>query len=214
MMNKGKVYFAAFKGRSLSSRLIKWFTRSRYSHIAYLDIDTLEKIYKITATPSVDTSFKELDVFTIKANEKILVEAWSDSYGFKDTINSYVDSRSLDQHKIFTHVDIYELEVDDAESIHHQHMYHVANKTKYNWLGILSFLTKKDHIFENKKFCSELHWDILSKQKDLKSLTQDIPGCRISPSMFVYMLVAHGAKLKYGCYAKDNGTVTFAKTNT
>jgi len=34
---KDKVYFAAFKGKSFISKLIKFWTRSEYSHIAYLE---------------------------------------------------------------------------------------------------------------------------------------------------------------------------------
>ncbi len=40
-----KIYFAAFEGISLVSKIIKWWTRSSYSHIAYIyNINTLALI--------------------------------------------------------------------------------------------------------------------------------------------------------------------------
>lgn len=161
------IYFALFNGYSIFSKLIKFFTRSNYSHVAYCyDEDDFTKI----------------------------IEVWSRSYNIKDIIQTRWLFNSIHNHSPKTKIEIYRLSVTYEQAVKvKEFFYNLAmNKVGYNWLGVIAFVLpfwKK----ETKKgyFCSEGCTEAL---KYAGIIPQSIQSWKYSPDEFLELISALGAE--------------------
>jgi len=73
-MNKIKIRFLAFKGNSFISKLIKFWTRDEYSHIAYLSLDNqIIECWKFDFPLKIYWDFSSLK----NHNKNTIIEIWS-----------------------------------------------------------------------------------------------------------------------------------------
>lgn len=120
--------FVAFRGKSVVSRLIRYFTRSpEYSHIAVL----------------------------VPKMKNTLIEAWNHEGGMKQwTDFSAIKQHSPGtRYEIWT----LEVSEDVYKHCTNYYGHHAQQKTPYDYRGIIGFILKKT-VKQNKKklFCSEL----------------------------------------------------------
>lgn len=177
-LNNSRVYFVGFKGLSLTSKIITFFTRGEYSHVAYLNVDSIS-----------DGSLSTTD-----GN---LIEFWGDTSSIFNTIKQRIRYSSFDSHTPDTEIDILSLPVnkEERERIDQFHYDAVKNNMDYNWKGVFTFLLGKDYYSKDKKFCSEFCWEAL-QQVGQHSAIHDMPACRVSPSNFMHYIKIYGAKLE------------------
>jgi len=123
-----KIRFAAFKGISFVSKCIKFWTRSDYSHIAYI-LDWYGKDY--------------IDITK-------LIEAWKFEDGWRWGVSGFCN------HKPKTPVEIWfkEVEFEKAKKLKEIMLQFACNKVKYDWKGIIGFVFKCND-WKDKYFCSE-----------------------------------------------------------
>jgi hypothetical protein len=174
-----KLYFCAFSGNSIISKFIKFWTRSSYSHIAYLYIDE-EKI---------------TDVFK---NEKMyLIEVWKEKgktilqqYWQKVDCSNKLFKDCFKNHKKGTKIDIWSIEVEeDKYKYVNKFINNLAiNKTKYDYVAIVSFLLRLKKQENNKYFCSE---GCIAPLVNV-NFWYEINPSFVSPSDFIKILQAAG----------------------
>jgi len=163
------VYFALFSGISLPSKLIKFWTRSKRSHSAYVaDLAGLES-YKFGS----------------------LIEAWrypKEPIWKMRTIRSH-----LGFHSPGTKITIYELKVTDEQFQKIDSFQKVCAwlEVPYDWKAIVSFviprkLKRDGHLFCSEKDCLSLKYAGLLHEK--------IECWKVSPDRFEDILLLLGAK--------------------
>lgn len=161
------IYFALFNGYSKLSKLIKFFTRSNYSHVAYCyDEDDFTKI----------------------------IEVWTNSYSLKDILQTKWIFNIVHNHSSKTKIEIYRLFVtyDQAVKIK-EFFYNLAmNDVRYNWFGVIAFVLpfwKKRS--KKRYFCSEGCTEAL---KYAGIIPQSIQSRKYSPDKFLELILALGAE--------------------
>lgn len=166
---KRKLYFAFFRGKSFTSKIIQFFTRSNLSHVGYLyDETNLNKI---------------IEVWPIKNNIiGFFKQKWRYNY--------------ISNHSVGTTIFIVELEVDENnfKLVDRYFKCLVENNTGYNWFGVIGFVLpfwKKGS--KNGYFCSE---GCVEALKYGEILDREIQGWKYSPDEFYELLLAIGGKTK------------------
>jgi len=134
---------ALYKGKSLISRAIREWTRSDYSHAAFLFDEQTERVARQLALPK------------LKHNAAgSVVEAWHVG-GVRNTASLSAD------HSRGTEVDVFEfiepLTITQEEQL--LWMLHDDIGKPYNFRHILKFLTRRDGKDSGKLFCSEQVFD-------------------------------------------------------
>ena len=134
------IQLAAYQGTSLISRLIRWQTRSRYSHIA------------IRFTEDVWVKLGEREKYIHAGN---VIEAWKGGVRLADDISESHDTK--------TPVDLFEFVVpltEDEELAMSSFLVRQLGKG-YDYEAIIRFLTREpvDHWHRQKWFCSELAFE-------------------------------------------------------
>jgi len=128
MMNQlRQLNFVAFKGKSLTSRAIRWWTKSKtYSHIAIL-----------SGGPT----------------SSCLIEAWPHKGG----IRQWWDFSSFKSHTPGTYYEIWCLPVDEKvyQYCMEQFCMFASTKISYDWKGIAGFVFKTMKDSRRGMFCSE-----------------------------------------------------------
>lgn len=154
-----KIRFIVFRGKSVVSKMIRFFTRSKfYSHVGYLSYSNH------------------------------LVECWPT---VKNPFQNWIIS-GLMYHKGGTDYEVWSLEVDKETHEAVEKYFHGMLGIKYNWLGILGFIIKRDFEYSDRKFCSEGCVQILIDKFNLET----IKASHVSPQNFVEILDTLGGKLE------------------
>ena len=163
-LEKPRVSFAFFHGRSLMSRMIEFFTRSRVSHVGFVLYGSSE--------PSKWT----------------LIETWNHSGG----VRTWWDYSSFEEHSPGTVVEVLSLEVTDEQftAVREGFLALARKREPYNWLGVLDFVVKfLPERRPGKSFCSEGAWRVLAG-----ALGIDVEASRVSPEEMRDLLLSMGAK--------------------
>lgn len=143
---------ANYQGRSFTSKAIRFLTRSKYSHSAFLFDAHTEKIAIKLINRGED--MRKLE----HIHEGAVAEAWEPG-GVRNT-----ESLS-DGHTRGTPVDLYELAVpltDDEEERLILLLIEIMGEP-YDWKNVLRFITKRPGGANSDWFCSEMVTDRLSE---------------------------------------------------
>jgi hypothetical protein len=179
-----KIYFGAFIGRSIISKFIEFWTRSDYSHIAYFNIE--EKFMVEVWSPPSKSPFRILNQYWQLINWKEdLTEALEQNHS-KDTI-----------------IEIWSFEVNEIlyNYINNFMKQLAINKTKYDYLAILSFILRLKKQETKKYFCSEGCITPIVKSFNWYKINPAF----VSPGDFVRILQAAGAKNEEIIILNDKG---------
>jgi hypothetical protein len=155
------LYYVAFHGISKVSRVIQFCTRSEYSHVAVCT-----------------------DVGSMT-----MIEAWAHNGGWKQ----WWAVSDMRVHTPGTPYELWGIEVPEDEYRHAMGLYHMwaANRSPYDWRGVLGFELK--WVRENKKgfFCSEGTIYPFVKWRRLDSINP----AHVSPINFIWILESMGGKM-------------------
>lgn len=137
---------ALYRGKSIMSRLIRWFSWSPYSHAAWI------------------------------CRDGSVIEAWTE--GGVRRVASLSEA-----HEPGTRVDIFAIELTDEQHASVEKFLAEQLGQKYDWLGILGFLTRKRMESHDAWFCSELIAAALN-QAGVWPLLR-IPACKVPPCLLM-----------------------------
>jgi len=160
-----KLSYIAFYGKTFVSKLIKFWTRSKYSHIAVYTQD--EKI----------------------AGE--LIEVWPGSKKFLK-FKMFWDYSFFRRHKKGTKFELWELEVSEEEYDYcmGQYIGYAIKKIPYDWKAIFGFLFKYKKDSRKGKMCSE---GCITPFVEFRKLTNMNPSHQ-SPQDFIKIIESFGGK--------------------
>jgi hypothetical protein len=167
------LFFGLETGLSFTSKLIKFWTRSKRSHAFFIHPEiydgTMDSLYKHGA----------------------LIEAWK--YPNEPIWKTRVIYSCLSNHSAGTPFTVYELKVSDEQ---YQKVLEFQNvcaflEIPYDWKAIVAFvipfkLKKDGHLFCSEKECLSLKYAGL--------ISEEIPCWKISPDLFEDLLLVAGAK--------------------
>lgn len=173
-----KLRWAAFKGKSLISKAIRFYTRSTdYSHIAVVN-------------SPLDTT-QLLDVVTLNKKHQFLIEAWNHS---GNPFKQWIDFSGFDAHSTRTEYEIWELEVNDEIYTACMRAWRemAKEKVKYDWASIIGFVlkTKKD-VNSGKMMCSEMSITPIAYWKNWLKIRPH----KVHPDYFICLIQAAGGQM-------------------
>lgn len=136
-----KLKFVSFRGKSLTSKAIKFWTRSEYSHIAVQPFDDLP----------------------------ILIEAWPHKGGFKtwwdwSSLEQHTPGTPFEVWAI-------DVPIEVEKSCMNQYNKWAREKQSYDWRGIIGFVFKFVRDAKKGRFCSEGAIEPLAREMDWNRIT-------------------------------------------
>jgi len=168
-----KVYYAVTEGKSLTSKLIEFWTRSNRSHALFINPEyfdgTVESLYQ----------------------DGSLIEAWK--YPDESLFRMRVIYSRLDIHSKGTKFYVYELPVTDDQYMKIMNFQNICAylEVPYDWKAIVGFVLRFKMRNNGKLFCSEK--ECLSL-KYAGLLDPNFPCWRVSPADFEFLLWTLNAK--------------------
>jgi len=170
-----KLYFGAFIGHSIISKSIEFWTRSEYSHISYLNY--YDKFMIEVWSPPSKSPFRILNQFWQKIDWDVDVE---------EALSK--------NHSPGTFIEIWSLPINEFKFNYiNNFLVNLAlNKTKYDYLAILSFVLKLKKQETKKYFCSEGVITPIVKAFGWDKINPSF----VSPGDFVKIMQAAGAKME------------------
>ena len=167
------IYFILFSGISWTSKLIKFWTRSKRSHAAFVNPDVFDM--------SIASLYKD----------NALIEAWNRP---KEPIwKTRCIYSSLRNHKPKTPFTLYKLEVTEKQVNKIYEFQHTCAflEIPYDWKAIVGFVLPMKLKKDGYLFCSEKECLSLKYAGVLKT---DIPCWKMSPDLFEDLLITKGAQ--------------------
>lgn len=164
------LYFGLFKGLSFTSKVIRFFTRSKYTHVAYLPF------YPNTKT--------------------ILIEVWPEN---SNNIVSFFKQKwkfnSIYNHSIGTNIEVWKIPVTDKQFSDADYFLRALalNNTGYDWYGVIGFVIPFFKDYKDGYFCSE---GVVAALKYANIIDNDIEPWRYSPERLKDLLVLLNGKLE------------------
>ena len=157
--------FVAFEGISLTSKIIKFFTRSNISHVAFLAYEDLN----------------------------ILVEPWpEDPNSITSFFKQVWRSNKLENHTSGTKYTVWALNVDDHKWQKTREFYLELARSRcgYNWWGVIGFVIPLFKETPGKYFCSE---GLVEGLKQGGLIPDTIKSWKYSPDEFIELIQVLGA---------------------
>lgn len=121
-----KLYFVGYKGISVPSQLIKWFTRGEYSHISIYHPEVNKQMEQWPHTGDFTTAYFDYSDMSVHTPGTPF-EVWS--IAVTEAEYEYC-------------MEYWQLAAD--------------RKEKYDWRGVMDFMIKGDENAEGRSFCSEI----------------------------------------------------------
>ena len=169
-----KLYFAAFKGISVSSKIIKHQTGGLFSHIAIF----------------LDGHAKEMcEKRGYPVNDKCFIEQWPHGDNFFD---AWFDFSNLAEHTPGTQYEIWSLDLPWEQWQYCMEYYLNHLKEPYDWAGIAHFRIKMIKEDPNKSFCSEIAIEPILRVRRIQHLSSH----NIHPSGLIGLVEFAGGKLE------------------
>ena len=160
------IQFCAYQGVSLVSRLIRWQTRSVYSHIAVRFMDDKE----------VRTPLQYGRTLNVSISCGSVIEAWSGGVRLSESVS--------DSHTPHTKVDVFEFDSplnSEEERLMTTFLCCQIGKA-YDYLAVFRFLTREpvNRASKGKWFCSELAFEAALVAR--RELLSGVPAWKVPPA--------------------------------
>ena len=149
-----------YKGKSFTSKLIKWRSWSEYSHASWIDV----------ARPRL---LKD-DIISPLSH---VFEAWIP--------DGVVERQNIsDGHTKGTPIDLFDIQLTDGERQALMRFLRMQIGQKYDYRGVLKFMSRREGQTPDAWFCSELIFAAF--QHICRPLLLRIPTWKVAPGMLAY----------------------------